>query len=83
MRTHPLLLIALSLGALKTGTLQSSVALALPKAASMSAPLGLHPAFKVVPVAVITGPVESTVQLTVRETLLLLPQASVALKVRV
>jgi hypothetical protein len=65
-------------------TAQLSAAVAVPSAASISAPVGLHPNTNVVPVAVITGASESTVQVTVRETEIAgFPQASLTLKVLV
>ena len=48
------------------GVPQLSVAVALPSAASICAAVGLHPKARVVPVAVMTGSVVSTVQVTVR-----------------
>ena len=48
------------------GVLQLSVAVALPSAASICAAVGLHPKARVVPVAVMTGSVVSSVQVTVR-----------------
>ena len=62
---------------------QLSVAVALPRAASLAAALGLQPSVKVVPVAVTTGSVVSSVQVTVRLAVPVLPQASVELNVRV
>ena len=64
---------------------QASVALAIPRAASIAAELGLHPKlpFAGVPVAVITGAVTSTVQVAVLDVVAVLPQASVAVKVLV
>ena len=65
-------------------TPQLSVAVAVPRAALISASLGLQPRVKVVPLAVITGAVLSTVQVTMRETgVALLPQASAAVHVLV
>src|SRR5437016_4608911 len=65
-------------------TLQLSVALAVPRAASIVAASGLQPRASVVPVAVITGAVRSTVQVTVRETAAAgLPHASLTFHVRV
>jgi hypothetical protein len=65
-------------------TAQLSAAVAVPSAASISAPVGLHPNTNVVPVAVINGASESTVQVTVRETEIAgFPQASLTLKVLV
>src|SRR5260221_4703844 len=79
---EPAFVTALS-AAVTTAVLHESVAVALPKAASIAATSGLFPSIRVVPVAVTTGPVESTVQTTVREAVLLLPHASVAVNVRV
>jgi hypothetical protein len=80
---QPLLVTALSLGVGVTAP-QLSVAVAEPRAALISDPDGLQPSVNVVPVAVITGRVVSTVQVTVRETgVALLPQASVAFQVLV
>ena len=63
--------------------LHESLALAVPRAASISAALGLQARDRVVPLAVIVGPDVSTVQVTVREAVEELLQASVAVKVRV
>ena len=63
--------------------LHVSVAVAVPRAASICAGLGLQPRFRVVPLAVMVGPVVSTVQLTAREVVDELLQASVAVKVLV
>jgi hypothetical protein len=63
--------------------LQDPVALAVPKAASICVGLGLQPRLRVVPLAVTVGPVVSTVQVTVREVVDELLQASVAVKVLV
>ena len=81
-RPHPLLVTALSL-AVGVPTLQLSVAVAVPRAALMSDAEGLQPRASVVPVAVITGDCASTVQVTVREAVDELLQASVAVKVLV
>ena len=62
---------------------QMSVAVAVPKAASMTAAVGLQPNVVVDPVAVITGTMLSNVQLTVRDALAVLLQASVAVHVLV
>ena len=65
---------------------QLSVAVAVPKAASIVAGKGLQPGmapFAGVPVAVITGALKSNVQLAVREVLDVFPQASVAVHVLV
>jgi hypothetical protein len=65
-------------------TAQLSAAVAVPSAASISAPVGLHPNTNVVPVAVITGASESIDQVTVRETDIAgLPQSSFTLNVLV
>ena len=57
-RAHPLLLTAPS-DEVTVGVLQLSVALAVPRAALISAALGLQPRVSVVPVAVIVGGVMS------------------------
>src|SRR5439155_22286075 len=81
-RLQPLLLITLS-AAVGVPTAQLSVALAVPSAASISAALGLQPRLSVVPVAVITGAIVSTVQVTVHETVTAgLPHASLSFHVR-
>src|SRR5947207_304960 len=64
-RVQPLLLTALSEADTVTGP-QLSVAVALPRAASLAAAVGLQPRVKVVPVAVTTGLVVSSVQVTIR-----------------
>src|SRR5439155_10436804 len=51
--------------------------------ASICAAVGLHPKARVVPVAVMTGSVVSSVQLTVRVVVVWLPQPSVAVNVLV
>ena len=51
---------------LTVGVPQLSVAVALPRAASICAAVGLHPKARVVPVAVMAGSVVSSVQVTVR-----------------
>src|SRR5204863_4433330 len=77
-RPQPVLALALSLSAVFTA-LHVSVAVAVPSAASSAAAVGLQPKVNVVPPAVITGNVTSTVQVTVRATAIAaLPQASVA-----
>src|SRR5207244_542831 len=82
-RLQPVLVTTLS-EAVGVPTVQLSVALALPRAASMAAASGLQPSASVVPVAVITGGVVSTVQVTVRETAAAgLPHASLTFHVRV
>ena len=62
---------------------QLSVAVAVPRAASIAAALGLQPRsalLAVDPVAVITGAVISNVQVIVLQTLAVLPQPSVAVQ---
>src|SRR5439155_6213515 len=82
-RPHPLLLTAPSV-AVGVPTVQLSVAVAVPRAALMSAAEGLQPRASVEPVAVITGACVSTVQVTVRETDAAgLPHASLTFQVRV
>jgi len=63
--------------------LHVSVAVAVPRAASICAALGLQPSVRVVPLAVMAGPVVFTVQVTVREAVDELLQESVAVKVLV
>jgi len=65
------------------GVPHPSVAVALPRAASICPAVGLQPAFNVVPVAVITGGVLSFDQETVRAVVAVLPHASVAVNVLV
>src|SRR3989442_5906769 len=78
------LLVTTLFDAVGVPTLQLSVALAVPRAASIVAASGLQPRASVVPVAVITGAVRSTVQVTVRETAAAgLPHASLTFHVRV
>ena len=60
---------------------QASVAVAVPRAALISAAVGLHARVLVVPVGVITGGVRSEVQVTVLDAVLELPQASMAVNV--
>ena len=63
---------------------QPSVAVAVPRAASIAAADGLQARVSVVPVAVITGATVSEVHVTVRETeSAALPHASVAVHVLV
>src|SRR6266496_1777637 len=62
---------------------QASVAVALPRAASIAADVGLHPRVNVVPVAVITGGVAAADQVIVLDVVAVLPQASVAVNVLV
>ena len=65
-------------------TEQLSVAVAVPRAALISAAVGLHPSARVVPVAEITGASVSIVQITVRVTVIAaFPHASVTLNVLV
>src|SRR5688572_32341803 len=59
----------------------ASVAVAVPKAASISPAEGLHPKVLVVPVAVIVGGVRSLVQVTVLEEVAVLPQASTEIRI--
>ena len=65
------------------GVPQASLAVAEPSAASIAADVGLHPSVDEVPVAVITGGVVLDVQVTVLDTVDVLPQASVAVNVLV
>jgi len=65
------------------GIPHASLAVALPRAASIAADVGLHPSADVVPVAVITGGVTSEVQLAVLEVVVVLPHPSVAIHVLV
>jgi hypothetical protein len=62
---------------------QPSEAVALPRAASISEAVGLHPSEVVVPVAVITGGVRSAVHVTVLDVVAVLPQSSMAVNVLV
>ena len=63
---------------------QPSVVVALPKAESIALAVGLQLNVRVVPLAVITGAIVSSVQVTVLETdAATLPQASLAFHVRV
>src|SRR6187399_3668543 len=59
----------------------ASLAVALPKAAVISAAVGLQPKVLVVPVAVMIGGVRSEVQVTVLEAVAELPQPSTAVNV--
>ena len=61
--------------------LHPSVAVAVPRAASIAAAKGLQPKVVAVPVAVMTGEVRSLVQLTVLIAVALLPQPSEAINV--
>jgi len=67
------------------GLPQASVADPLPRAASMAAEVGLQPNCPLAGVPVVTsvGAVTSTVQLTVRDAVAVLPHASVAVNVLV
>jgi hypothetical protein len=69
--------------ALTLTVLQASVAVAVPKAASICAAVGLQPRDVAVPVAVITGGTRSLVQLTVLEVVAELPQPSTAVNILV
>jgi hypothetical protein len=82
VRLHPMEMIFPSLNDI-TGIPQLSVAEAVPSAALIWAAVGLQPAFNVVPEAVISGAVVSTIQVMVREVVEIFPQASVAVKVLV
>ena len=65
---------------------QLSVAVAVPNAASIAVPVGLHPMlllFPTEPVAVMTGFTRSTFQKMVRVSVEEFPQESVAVHVRV
>ena len=62
------------------GTLQLSVAVAVPRALLISCPTGLHKN-KVVPVAVIVGACRSLVKVTVCDAEAVLPQASMTVQV--
>jgi len=63
--------------------LQPSVAVAEPRAASISEEEGLQPRVVVVPLAVMDGPLRSRIHVTVVEAVAVLPQASVAINVLV
>jgi 3-dehydroquinate dehydratase len=63
---------------LNVGVLQASVEVAVPNALLMSAPDGLHPSEVEVPPVVIDGAVTSTIQVTVRDAVAVLPQPSIA-----
>ena len=80
-RLHPVLDIDPSVW-VTVGVLQASVDVALPNAASIAAAEGLHPGVNVVPLAVIET-ILSKVQLTVLETVDVLPQPSLAVNVLV
>ena len=62
---------------------QASVATAEPRAALISAAVGLQPKVVAVPVAVIDGGTRSLVHVTVLEVVAVLPQASTAVNVLV
>jgi len=63
---------------------QASATVAVPRAESIAVAVGLQAKVNVVPAAVITGAIVSTVQVIVLETdAAALPQASVAVQVRV
>ena len=62
---------------------QSSLAVALPRAASIAAEVGLQPSVDELPVAVITGGVVFDDQLTVLDVVAVLPHISVAVHVLV
>jgi hypothetical protein len=63
--------------------LQPSVAVAVPRAASISEAEGLQPRVVVVPLAVMAGPLRSRIHVTVAEAVAELPQPSEAVKVLV
>ena len=63
--------------------LQPSVAVAVPRAASISEAEGLQPSVVVVPPAVMDGPLRSRIHVTVEEAVAELPQPSEAVKVLV
>ena len=79
-RPHPLLAILPSL-TVTVGVPHASVVVAVPNAASSCGAVGLHD--MLAPVVVIVGGVTSAVQVTVRDTVAVLPQASVAVNVLV
>jgi hypothetical protein len=81
-RLHPLLLTLPSLED-TVGTPQASVAVAVPNAPLISPADGLHPRDVPVPPVVNTGGVRSAVQVTVRDAVDVLPQASLAVHVLV
>src|SRR5436190_5399337 len=62
---------------------QLSVAVALPSAALISEPGGLHVNMSEVPVAVMVGAITSAVHVAVRDAVELLPQPSVAVHILV
>ena len=65
------------------GVPHPSVAVAVPRAALIAAEFGLHPSGELSPLAVITGAVILVDQVTVLDTVAVLPQASVAVHVLV
>ena len=79
------MLVTAPVDAVTVGVPQASVAVALPKAASIAAVVGLHPSAPLagVPVAVIVGAVTSTVHVAVLDAVAVLPHASVAVNVLV
>src|SRR5688572_33439860 len=79
--SRQILLVAVASVSFTVGVPHASVAVAVPRAASISLAAGLHARLLVVPVAVITGGVTSAVQVTVLEVVAELPQASTAVKV--
>ena len=62
---------------------QAFIAVAEPRAASIAAAVGLHPTLKLLPVAMMVKEDRSSVQVTVRDVVAVLPQASVAVNVLV
>jgi hypothetical protein len=81
-RSHPLLVTAPS-EEFTVGVPQASEADAVPRAALISAAVGLHPSVVVVPPVVIAGGVRSLVHVTLVEAVAELPQPSAALNVLV
>ena len=65
------------------GVPQPSFAVAVPSAASISESVELQPSGKEVPVAVIVGGVRSSVQFTILDVVVLLPQPSIAVNILV
>lgn len=78
---HPVIVSGPS-DSITTGVLQASVAVALPRALLRSCPTGLHKN-NAVPVAVMVGGVISTVHVTVRKVLAVLPHPSIIVHVLV
>jgi hypothetical protein len=78
---HPLELMLPSAEVILVIAPQASVAVAEPRAASISDAVGLHAKVLVVPVAVMVGGVRSAVQVTVLEVVAELPHASTAVNV--